>query len=75
VHDGLWTTDREIGARRWSEIEPRLRLRLARLESWIDGTNGPTQPAVDRVLAVSGLIPRIVENFRNLIGIWLGSTE
>ena len=34
VHDGIWTTDRESGVRRWSEIEPDRADELDMLRTW-----------------------------------------
>jgi nucleotidyltransferase-like protein len=70
VHDHTWTTDRSRAVRRWSELEPGLAARLARLKSWSNGEQHASREEVGRALADDGIVCAIVERFGGLIGLW-----
>lgn len=70
VHDGTWTTDRSIGVRRWSEIEPELAPGLARLHAWAGGARQPSLDEVARALDDAGIVAHIVARFSSLVGLW-----
>lgn len=70
VHDGTWTTDRVLAARRWSEIEPELAPGLSRLADWVAGSRQATPLEAAAVLEQAGLISAIVERFESLVGLW-----
>lgn len=68
VHDHSWTTDRESGADRWSEIAPEHHGGLAQLMSW---TPTPPELPVETVRHVlDGTVEAIVSAFSELIGLW-----
>jgi predicted nucleotidyltransferase len=68
IHDATWTTDRELAADRWAEIEPELRAALQALMAWSDGPALPGRHEVQHMLDFS--IPRIVAAFAEAIGLW-----
>jgi uncharacterized protein len=68
IHDVTWTTDRELAADRWTEIEPELRAALQALLAWSDGRALPGGHEVQRMLDAS--IPRIIAAFADTIGLW-----
>jgi hypothetical protein len=68
IHDTIWTTDRELAADRWAEIEPALRAALHVLLAWSDGHALPGRHEVQHMLDVS--VPRIIAAFAETIGLW-----
>jgi predicted nucleotidyltransferase len=68
IHDATWTTDRELAADRWTEIEPELQAALQALLAWSDGHARPGGHEVQHMLDVS--IPRIIAAFAETIGLW-----
>jgi uncharacterized protein len=68
IHDATWTTDRELAADRWAEIDPELRAALQTLLAWSAGQALPGRHEVERMLDVS--IPRIMAAFSETIGLW-----
>src|ERR1700735_5107008 len=69
IHDATWTTDRELAADRWAEIEPELQAALQALLAWSDGHALPGGHEVQHMLDVP--IPRIIAAFAETIGLWL----
>ena len=70
VHDHTWTTDRARAVRRWSELEPSLAARLARLLSWAKPERRPSREDVQRAVADDGIVCAIIDRFDSLIGLW-----
>jgi uncharacterized protein len=68
IHDATWTTDRELAAARWTEIEPELRAALQALLAWSDGHALPGRHEVRHMLDVP--IARIIAAFAETIGLW-----
>jgi uncharacterized protein len=68
IHDATWTTDRELAADRWAEIEPELQAALQALLAWSDGDALPGGRGVQDMLDDS--IPRIIAAFAETIGLW-----
>ncbi|MGY0541030.1 nucleotidyltransferase domain-containing protein [Nocardioides sp. YJ-D4] len=69
VHDGTWTTDRFAAAARWSEIEPTLAPKLARLRTLCD-SGGASADETKALLAGGGVIESIATRFAAEIGLW-----
>lgn len=70
VHDHIWTTDRSLARRRWSEIEPALASGLARLHEWVTRKRQSKRPELDAMLDEGGLVPVLVERFADVVGLW-----
>ena len=70
VHDHTWTTDRARACRRWSEIEPRLAVPLALLQSWSGGKQAPSRGELEEALGPDGVVAAVVARFANTIGLW-----
>jgi hypothetical protein len=70
VHDHTWTTDRARARQRWSEIEPRLAVPLALLQSWSDGEQAPSRGDLEEALGPDGVVARVVARFAGTIGLW-----
>lgn len=77
IHDETWTTDREMAARRWTEINPADAVEIAHLLPWSRARSGlraaADPPDPDDVLAaLDGIVARIVDHFAERIGMWPG---
>lgn len=72
VHDRTWTTDRSRAARRWAEVEPGMTQGLALLDQWASGVAQPSPAQVTAVLGDGGVVPRLVDRFAELVGLWTG---
>jgi hypothetical protein len=70
IHDGTWTTDRAVAARRWGEVEPDLATGLSLLRSWVDGDRRPAHAEVEAALDDTGVVASVVRQFDGLIGLW-----
>jgi hypothetical protein len=70
VHDHTWCTDRLTSALRWIQLHPRWQLDCNRLIAWSDGSAIASKHELDELLAPSGLICAIVDQFRSSIGLW-----
>ncbi|MFN8073889.1 MAG: nucleotidyltransferase domain-containing protein [Kineosporiaceae bacterium] len=68
VHDGVWTTDRGTGARRWGTLHPELAGDLTTLLAWSDGVDLPDARAVER--ALDGVVHQVTSAFETEIGLW-----
>jgi hypothetical protein len=68
IHDGDWTTDREWGVRRWSEIEPDRADELDMLHAW--STGRPEIEARDVAAALDGVVGHVIVRFREAVGLW-----
>ncbi len=68
VHDGTWTTDREVAAARWAQIEPTLADDLELLLEWSRGDRASDRHTIEA--ALDGVVDRIVAAFRAAIGLW-----
>jgi hypothetical protein len=68
VHDGTWTTDRELAARRWGAVEPELDPGLRTLLEWSDGRAVPGASAVRAALDTS--VAAVASTFAALVGLW-----
>lgn len=70
VRHGTWTTDRATAAQRLAADEPQAAAGLVQLTAW----SGSAQPAhpddVRRALDPGGVVHRVVEAFREEIGMW-----
>jgi uncharacterized protein len=75
VQDRTWTTDRSLAARRWSELEPGLAAPLSRMLSWAKSEGRPSQNEVRRALGDEGIVAKVVDQFRGLIGLWADDPE
>jgi predicted nucleotidyltransferase len=69
IHDGTWTTDRVAASRRWSEVKPGLAAELATLVAWGD-VLPPTPTKSDIQAVLESVIPDVVDEFRDRIGLW-----
>lgn len=70
VHDHTWTTDRETGARRWSEIDSQSSAPLTVLSSWSSGDRMASTAEVAETLAPEGIVETVVAHFAATIGLW-----
>ncbi|PWJ51148.1 hypothetical protein SAMN06264364_12125 [Quadrisphaera granulorum] len=70
VHDSTWTTDRATGARRWGEVDTVVADDLQLLLAWADGDAAASASDVLRVLAPGGAVQRVVDAFRDEVGLW-----
>lgn len=70
VHDAIWTTDRGLAARRWSELRPSQASGLSQLSSWSRGADHATREEVEAVLAGGAIVDLVVQDFCDLIGLW-----
>jgi hypothetical protein len=68
VHDGGWTTDRLLAARRWSQIQPAAAAGLRELVRWADDEEVPTEAQVRT--ALDGIVVVTTESFASSIGLW-----
>lgn len=68
VHDGTWTTDRGIAARRYPELEPDLADGAGRLRAWADDAGAATAAEVADALEM--VVPRVIGRFERDIGLW-----
>ncbi|WP_299931689.1 nucleotidyltransferase domain-containing protein [uncultured Nocardioides sp.] len=70
VHDHTWTTDRARACQRWGEIDPRLAVPLALLQSWSDGKQTPARGELERALGPDGVVTAVVARFADIVGLW-----
>lgn len=70
VHDGSWTTDRYLAARRWAEIRPPQAAALERLAAWSEATRAASRRELQLVLDAGGVVGQVVQDFGELIGLW-----
>ena len=68
IHDATWTTDRELAAHRWAQLEPGLGPALEALLTWSDGQALPGRPALQEMLDAA--TPRVTAAFAATIGLW-----
>jgi hypothetical protein len=68
VHDGTWTTDRELAARRWGAVEPDLAAGLRTLLAWSSGATVPGEAALREALDTT--VAAVVSTFATLVGLW-----
>lgn len=68
VHDHTWTTDREMSAHRWSDIDPAMYDGLVQLISWTSNAQKPRVEVVRDIL--DGTVAAIVSAFSDLVGLW-----
>ncbi|MDY7104789.1 MAG: nucleotidyltransferase domain-containing protein [Actinomycetota bacterium] len=68
VADGTWTTDRDLAARRWAELEPGCADELARLAAWTTTAAGTSDDEV--AAALDGIVEQVVAAFDERIGLW-----
>ncbi len=68
IHDNTWTTDRELGAGRWGEINVDLASPLDDLLRWSDGTTAPDRREIEFMLDTA--VERVTGAFRDRIGLW-----
>ncbi|WP_417218756.1 hypothetical protein [Arthrobacter sp.] len=70
MHDATWTTDRRTAAERWGMVRPDLAPALAELAAWSEGTVAPTPGNVLACLQDDGVLPALVADFTERIGLW-----
>ena len=68
IHDATWTTDRELAAGRWAEIEPGWATGLDTLTDWVD--REPTVDPSDVGAMLDQIVDPLVERFSRHIGLW-----
>lgn len=70
VHDSIWTTDRDAGARRWSEIDSRSAAPMMVLSSWSSGDRVASTAEISEMLAPERIVATVVAHFAANIGLW-----
>lgn len=68
IVDGIWTTDREIAAARWTDRHPETEADLRDLSAWACGSRRPS--GLQLASALDGARRTIAEEFRSTIGLW-----
>jgi uncharacterized protein len=68
VHDSTWTTDRELAAHRWRQVDPALADGLDELLAWSTGRAIATPERLGA--ALHGTVDAVVAGFAAGIGLW-----
>lgn len=76
ICEGTWTTDRDIAARSWAQLDCPHTDEVGQLLAWADGTLVASPDQLAAALAPDGIVAFIADQLASVVGLWTdaGST-